>query len=349
MRRFFFAFVLLLPTVGCAGGSPSDDLPDTRAILRQAGPAPWRGEGVLHVRTSDCECEEWLDLASGRTRKIVREPPGVRLVSLQDGRRILTWSEPLGRSASLSVLVDPHDPRLDHASDLLAFWHKLHRGAARVVASAEVGGRPVWVVESLEPPSDEAPPDLEVFADLDQQTFLPLRVRTESSRAGWMTTRGMVYEERKAAPRGWFSFSRRWTTRERRLQYEELAHAAPFPVYAPPRRSAELEFSPASSVTEERPVGGERIPPDDGLRIAILYTRGGPWSEPVAQLIESRAVIGRQRVGDVRLPIAGTTRRVYVTRRGEFSLVVGSTRIHGRAALPRGELLTLLRSLRRAH
>jgi hypothetical protein len=303
---------------------------------------------VLHVRAPDGEYEEWLVRATGTTRKLVRHRAGggvVRLVWLQDGKRILSWIEPLGRSASLSVLADPHDPRLDHASDLFAFWHKLNRGAARLVGSAEVGGRPVWIAQSLERPSDEAPTDLKIFADLDRRTFLPLRVRTESSEAGWTTTRRLEYEELNAAPRGWFSFSRRWTTRERRLRYADLARAAPFPVYAPPKHYRDLEFSPASALIEQRQAGG-LVRLGARSQIGILYVRGKPWSEPAVQLIESRAV-GRQRVGDVRLPIAGATRRVYVTRLGEFSLVVGATRIHGRASLPHGVLLALLRSLRR--
>src|SRR5918999_3959653 len=128
--------------VGCAGES-DDETFDTAAIVRQAGPAPWSGEGVLRARWSGDHAVEWLDRPTGATRSV--EPGGnQRTIFVQDGHRILTWTENL---ASLADVVDPHDPALDRAAEILSYWRMLKRREARIVGEGELDGRPVWIVE----------------------------------------------------------------------------------------------------------------------------------------------------------------------------------------------------------
>ena len=90
---------------------------------------------------------------------------------VQDGHRIVRWSEPVG--TALAEVIDPHDPWLDGTSEILSYWHKLNRGAAQIVGEDDFDGRAVWVVEVERGTGGDAPLDLEVVAELDRSTFLP--------------------------------------------------------------------------------------------------------------------------------------------------------------------------------
>src|ERR687891_371010 len=110
-RRLAVLGLMLGAGVGCAGES-DDETFDTAAILRQAGPAPWNGSGVLRARWSGDRAVEWLDRHTGVTRRV--EPGGnQRTIFVQDWHRILTWTEnldpvwvPQFGTASLADVVD---------------------------------------------------------------------------------------------------------------------------------------------------------------------------------------------------------------------------------------------------
>jgi hypothetical protein len=221
-RRLAALGFVLGAGVGCAGGSDEKTF-DTAAILRQAGSAPWSGEGVLRANWGDGRIVEWLDRRTGATRSVDYGGNGSYVV-VQDGHRIVRWSEP-GGTASLAEIVDPHDPWLDGTSELLSYWHKLNRGEARIVDQAELDGRAAWIVEVERGTGGDAPLETRIFAELDRSTFLPLRVRTESDEDDEYTgTRTVSYSEAVHADRrALFSVDRRLTSREMRLPYRDLA------------------------------------------------------------------------------------------------------------------------------
>lgn len=330
---------------GAAGREP---LPTTSQLLRVAGPAPWRGAGILHVRWRDADGlvveEEWLDRRTGATRHVTHERADRDYVRLRIGRRLFEWSE-RDSYTSLSVFVDPHHPRLDFASRLLSYWHKLHRGHARVVGSGEVGDRPVWILQNIEP-SSEAPRGLRAFADVDKETLLVLRERF-IVRGRTATVTGEREElSPHAVPATLFATKRRWTSLERGFRYGELARGLPFRVYALGRRYGRLRFARAVLHDERGPLPARvraTLP-----ELWIGYTFGGPYAAAVVQLMESRLPKGWSRVrGDEKIRIAGEIRSAHVGKRGRlFSAVVGETLIDGRSDLSRAEVVRVLEGLR---
>jgi hypothetical protein len=248
------------------------------------------------------------------------------------------WSEPAD-TASLAEVIDPHDPWLDGTSQILSYWHKLNRGAAQIVGEDDFDGRPVWVVEVERGTGGDAPLDLEIVAELDRSTFLPLRVRTDSDEdEDYAGTRTVTYTEAENAdPRALFSVDRRLTSRETRLRYGDLAFL-PFPVYAPARRVGDLRYSPASTHQET----------DGRSTFFLSYVHGDdPFSKPAITLGESEASPERRfpARGDL-VRIAGGLRRVRLTEDGQIWLTIGGTLIHGRTTLSREETMRFLRALR---
>lgn len=335
-RRLAALGLVLGAGFACSGGSGVETF-DTAAILRQAGPAPWTGTGVLRARWGGGRIVEWLDRRTGATRSVDRGGFGSYIV-VQDGHRVVRWSEPAG-TASLAEVIDPHDPWLDGTSEILSYWHKLNRGAAQIVGEDDVDGRRVWVVEVERGTGGDAPRDLKIVAELDRSTFLPLRVRTESEEdEEYAGTRTVAYTEAENADRrALFSVDRRLTSRETRLRYSDLGFL-PFPVYAPPRRVGDLRYSPASTHQEA----------DGRSTFFLSYVRSGdPFSKPAITLAETEASAERRFPprGDL-VRIAGGLRRVHVTEDGQIWVTIGETLIHGRTTLSRNETMRFLRALR---
>ena len=343
-------FALVAGLAALAGGSAGGVAASAPTAVGAAAEPPWRSDAVLHavwgVPDGERRHEEWLNTRTGATRQVVYDANDDRLVWVSDGTRILEWGEPGTGGASLTILVDPHDPRLDAASSVLAWWHMLERGQARVVGSGELDGRPIVTVQSDKRPGADAPPDLKVFADLDRTTLLPLRVRLESG--GRTTTQAVTYERLRedAVPASLFAFSRAWTTRERRLRYRELK-AAPFAVYAPGERHRDLRFATAALV-EQRGEGTRGLPAESRRMLYVGYVRGTPYDDSVVQLVERRRAKTNRRVRwNVKVRIAGATRRAYVAGDGLFFVNIGGTTVRGNATLSRAQIVALLRSLRR--
>jgi hypothetical protein len=339
LRRLAALGLVLSAVAGCVGGGSEGETFDTAAIIRQAGPAPWSGTGVLRAEWAEGRIVEWLDRRTGATRSVDHGGTG-RYIVLQDGHRILGWSEPSG-GASLAEIVHPHDPRLDGAAEILSYWHKLNRGAARIVGEGDVDGRPVWIVEVERAPGGDAPPDLEIFAEVDRSTFLPMRVRTESEQDDdYTSVRTVAYSEPARVSRQMlFSFRRGSMDldRNRRLRYADLAFV-PFPVYAPAPRVGDLTYSTASTYQET----------DGRSTLFLSYVRGeNAFAEPAITLSQSHApgLSGFPSRG-VRVSIAGAVRRVRLTKDGQIWVLIGDTLIHGRTTLSSDDRIRFLRALR---
>jgi hypothetical protein len=327
---------------GCSGGDSDEEQFDTAKILGRAGPAPWSGTGVLRASWDGGRIVEWLDRRTGATRSVDYGGNGA-YVRIQNGRWTMSWSVFDGRASpgSLSEVADPRDPRLEHGSEILSYWRKLRRGAARIIGEGELDGRPIWIVDVEPARGGDAPSDLNILAELDRSTFLPLRVRTESEEESeYTSTRTVVYSDAPNADRrALFSFDRPTRNRGRTLRYRDLADV-PFPVYAPGPRAGDLIYSPASTYQEV-----------DGRQTLFLsYVRGtDPFAEPAITLGQSRAPAGRRfpRRGEF-VQIDGAPTRVHLTRDGQIWVTIGDTLIHGRTTLPREETMRFLRALRRA-
>lgn len=371
---------LAVAGAGCGTGPEpgSRDAQAANLAASAAGEEPWRGSGVVHARFGDGS-QEWLD-RRGATRHVDDEGDAA-LVRIQDGRRIVSWDTLDPKHVSVTEVVDPSDPWLEHASQLLAPWRALQAGRAHIVGSGEVDGKPVWIVESDAEPGPDAPPDLHAYVDVDQETYLPLRFRA-SSGDGKKMSLSVEYDEvsEAALPADFFSTDRAWTSRERRLRHSDLA-SLPFRVYTLGEEHGAYRIG-AATFSEQKP---ERIPATAGARPGTLpgaavvpaapptapapgelfrppptlhlgYVRGGPYEEPVVQLHErdaGRARIARaapdQAAKTYRVPIAGEERTVLLSDADRivwFAVVVDGTYIEGSAPLPAADVLTMLSNLR---
>ncbi|MDP8911568.1 MAG: hypothetical protein M3M94_05825 [Actinomycetota bacterium] len=346
MRALVVLVAIAVVVLGGAAGAS-----DTRADAVTAGLAshaapPWRGDAIVHVRWDDSH-EEWLDTRNDRTRKVVYGTGGERLLWVRARARIASWSEPSPPGSYLTEIVDPHDPRLDHASDLVSWWHMVSRGDAHVAGRGEINGRPVLIVERDKKPRGDAPPDLRVFADVDATTFLPLRVRIETGGKTFVRTPEYETVSPESLPPTFFVAERRdWTIRERRLRYRDLG-SAPFAVYTLGETYRDLRFGTAALV-EQPGAPARRVGQDFRRTVYVGYVRGRPYDDPAFELTERRITAPRVKVrGNARVRIEGKMRRAFVARDGFFWVAIGRTRVQGRADLPRAEVLRLLRALRR--
>jgi hypothetical protein len=339
----------LLVVPGCTLGRDAE--PDTRAIVAAAGPAPWRGDGVLHARwryrdvSVTIEGEEWLNLRTGASRQVTYDPSGHRQVQIVEGRREVRWYVD-GRGRLVTVPIATRFPagdrRLDRASALLSVWRRLVRGTARIVDDGRLGGRPVWEVELPLERGSEAPADLRVWADVDQRTFLPLRVGRESDSPLWTTTFALQYERspESSISRSLFAVPGDWRIGDRRLAYRDLARTALFTPYVP-RGDDGLRFSFGAFVTGQARTSGSRR---FARSLYLAYGDAAVAGTPPLQLVEHRAPAAALTRPNVRVTIAGRLRPARVER-GSFTVVLGGTLIQARTADAGVELRRVLASL----
>jgi hypothetical protein len=339
---------------GAVTPATGGDAFDTEAIVRAAGPAPWRGDGIVHaqIRADDGRVyeEEWLNRRTGQTRRERKGSDANSTVS--DGLRTWRWY-PFSGHLYLTEVHDQRDPWLRPASLLLEVWRDLRAGRAWIVGEGEVGGTPTWIVEVK--PGSEAPPGFRAFAEVEKETFL-LRRRFSSEGRGLVIERDEVPET--SVPARFFSPppDRRWTTREGRLRYADLAAAVPFPAYAP-RPDSGLRFAYAV-LAEQRGESAAGLPAEERRKLYLAYARGGDtYDRAPFQLIETRRAARAERWFRVlrragkltHVTIAGRKREALVGHgpSQRISVLLPGTFVHGWSELDREQTLALLAALRR--
>lgn len=165
------AILILLTTVGEQS---------TQAAVAQSASEGFSTVGVVHARFLDAsgrvKVEEWLDKRTGATRRVELGGVGGDQITVQDGRTIVSWNSRGLGAVWEARAIDPNDPWLEDASNLLRFRTALRSGRARVIGSATVQGKPTWVVKPEPRFGEETPVAVDVRAYLDKETLLPARI-----------------------------------------------------------------------------------------------------------------------------------------------------------------------------
>jgi hypothetical protein len=334
---------------------------DEAAALARAQ-AAWQGFGVVHAKfvapDGQVVGEEWLDRRTGATRSVRYDRLRTGLetrFTVQNGFRIVRWNTYAPGATYVARVFDRGDPWLSPTSRLLTVARALEANQARVVGRRELGRLDLLQVRVNPSRAPDIPGGVHLFAELDQSTFLPVRFTVQAGRE--TETFDVVSEQLRptAATRRLFTVNRRWTLRDTRVRYAELATRAPFPVYTLRRSYQSFRFRAAGLHETTERNASFRIQP------AVVLSYVGASGRPELTLMEHAAGTADARArlaayagqgNAYRVEVAGKKRTVFVLedrRPLYFAVVVGSTLVKGSTAnLSRDELLAALADLRRA-
>jgi hypothetical protein len=307
---------------------------------------PWRGVGVVHARWLEdgrVGGEEWLDRRTGASRTVRDFGLADSEIAVQDGLTAIRW-QPRARLGNVFELSGPLDSRRLVGSQLLAPWLYVKTGRARVLGTGELNGRPTLAVRNATGPDYDAPP-AEAVTDVDEETFLPLRVRLIAAGEVRRSI-ALEYAEvpRQTLPPRFFRPSLAWA-HGRRASYRAVARSFPFPVYYLGERHAGGRLRMLQAMLGKfTGAGPERF---RGPQLLVVYS--GPQAGGV--LLVERPVPRRfprgwwRPIGKVRL--AGAERTLYGRRQGDVSVVLGRSWVIVQAAGRRDEAIRVVRALRR--
>ena len=335
-----------------------------RAAVLATIQAKLRGDGVIHASFRDAASgqltsEEWLDKATGATRRVDYGPDGrPERVQVQRGLQVVSWFTRFPEKKSVHIALDPLDPAVLLSSNILRTRRMLEVGRARIVGERSARGRATWEVEL---DTDSAGESLRTVVEVDKADLLPVRI------SAWVAggAGSLSIESREVAServdRSLFALPSDWFFRDESLRYQDLGEL-PFRVFTLGRSYRGVEFSFAvyqrhnvsSDSTYSSVIG--TLP-----ELFLGYTRGGRRdAEPLIQLTEqdARTEDAKQRLqayrGGTRIEVTieGRPIEAYLLDRESasgpeyFALVADETLIKGLAHLPRSEVVAMLGELR---
>jgi hypothetical protein len=310
----------------------------------------WDEGGTIHARfysaEGDLVAEEWLDLESGKSRRVLVGGDEGDEITVQDGMRAVSWNSRGLGDVYEAVAFDPSDPWLARSSSLLRFKRLLKSGGVRIVGTRSTGGTEAIVVRTESGPDE---PSAEVEVVLDEATLLPIEA-TATDDDGPSTFR-VVSERLAAAPADdFYAPERKATIVDRRLRSPDL-RSLPFDAYtlaSPPR-----DFSLRALGVREQTNVDSPFKPEPHLFVG--YGSPSSGGDPAFELVErawgtdqARAELAAFAEAEVRaISVGGRTVDVYVLGEGpiEFALTVRGTLISGHADLGVDEVLGALATL----
>jgi hypothetical protein len=326
--------------------------------------AAWQGVGVVHAKFVEPDgrvvSEEWLDRRTGATRRVSYdrlETTVEKQVVVQNGSTIVRWNSYAPAVTYVARVADRQDPWLRSTSQLLGVWRSLRANEARVVGSRQLALADVLRVRVTLSRVADYRQGVDLVADLDRSTYLPVRLTLRAG--GEARTLRVVSEqlEETAATKELFVSSRKWTIRDTRIPYEELATRVPFPVYSLGRAYGRFPFRGAGVHESVERTAAFRLQPT----LFLGYGRDSAYGQPQLTLTEqdgrtadanARLAAFRAEGKAYRVRIAGATRTVYVLdpdrRPVHFAVVVDRTLVKGNANLTRVDLFAALSKLRLA-
>ncbi len=306
----------------------------------------WQETGLIHARFVDSQgrigAEEWLDRATGNSRRVEYDNPlnrSSRYVTVRHGNRVARWSSRNPNRVFVFHTLGPNDPWSVQASELLGVKRALDAGRARLIGHRTVRGRPALIV-SLAHRAASGEVALHPLALLDAKTFLPLRLSVMTSEGQAKVDIESQVVPRTLASRGMFHVSAQPYFRARHLLYDALAASVPFPVYALGKRFGDLTFA----VAELQELEGNGSTPGTASELFTGYVTGDPFGEHVLTLTEqdantqdaqARYASFRERGTPDSVRIAGSVRPVFLfgdaAQGTYFATIVDHTLIKGRA------------------
>lgn len=316
----------------------------------------WDEGGTIHARFyssgGDLVVEEWLDLESGKSRRVLMGGGEGDEITVQDGKRAVTWNS-LGLGAVYeAVSFDPGDPWLTRASSLLRFKRLLENGRVSVVGTRTVDGNEAIVVGTESGPDELGAP---VEITLDAATLLPLEA-TAQTEDGPSVFRVQSEELREPLPEERYAPEQEATIVDRRLRTSQ-ADSLSFRGYTlavPPRGFRLATVGVREQTNSEAP-----FKPQPHLFVG--YTQSpNSYADPTLELVEREAGTDEARAefaafagAEVRsISVRGEAVDVYVlgdeTGPISFALTQERTLITGHADLPVDELLASLATLEKA-
>jgi hypothetical protein len=313
----------------------------------------WAEGGTVHARFyssgGDLVAEEWLDLESGKSRRVQAGGEEGDEITVQDGKRAVTWNSRGLGDVYEAVVFDPSDPWLVRSSSLLRFKRLVQRGDVRIVGTRSTGGTEAIVVRTESGP-DEPSADVEVV--LDGATLLPIEA-TATDADGPSTFR-VVSERLAAAPTdNFYAPERKATVVDRRLRSPDL-RSLPFDAYT--LASPPPDFSLRALGVREQTNADAPFKPEPHLFVGYRPSSG--VGDPAFELVErawgtdqARAELAAFAEAEVRpISVGGRAVEVYVLGEEpiEFALTLRGTLISGYADLPLDETLAALASLTEA-
>jgi hypothetical protein len=316
----------------------------------------WAADGTIHARfyssQGDLVAEEWLDRRSGKTRRVQVGGDEGDEITVQDGKRSVTWNS-LGLGAVYeTVAFDASDPWLTRSSSLLRFKRLVEGGHARIVGTRSAGGRKAIVVRTESGPDEPGAP---VEIALDDETLLPIEAAAQAVD-GPSVFRVESEELSEPLPKAFYAPERKASIVDRRLRASQL-RSLPFRTYtlsSPPRGLRPATFGVREQSDPEAPF---KLEP----HLFVGYTQGrSSFADPALELVERAAdtdqaqtELGAFADAEVRsISVRGDAVDVYVLGDDEgpvaFALTRERTLISGHSDLPVDVTLAALATLKAA-
>jgi hypothetical protein len=314
----------------------------------------WGASGTVHARfyssEGDLVAEEWLDRKSGKSRRVQLGGEEGDEITVQDGKRAVTWNS-LGLGAVYETdAFEASDPWLLRSSSLLRFKRLLESGRVRIVGTRTVGGGKAIVVRSASGPDE---PGAAVEVALDDTTLLPIEA-TAPAEGGSSVFRVESEVLSEPLPK-LYAPERKASIVDRRLRSSELRSLSfrAYTLASPPRG---LRLGTLGVREQTDPEAPFRLQP----HLFVGYTRRGSFGDPTLELVEraadseqAQAELAAFADGEVRsISVGGQPVDVYVLGDDPgpiaFALTRQRTLISGHADLPIDAALAALATLKEA-